>query len=497
MIEPEGRTVGRRIDWLWPLLTLVALTAGCAQNPVTGANDFVLMSEDQELAIGRQASKEVAKQYHRYDDPALQRYVNDVGRRLAAHSHRPGLVYRFTVLDTPEVNAFALPGGYIYIHRGLLAFLNSEAQLAAILGHEIGHVTARHAVRQYTARQAAGIGLTLGRILVPELGNAGVGNLYQMLGGALLSGYGREQELEADRLGVEYMARSGYEPRAMIEVLDVLKNQEIFEAARARAEGRKPRAYHGLFASHPDNDTRLQQVVAEARGLRVRGLRREDRVAFLKHLDGLTYGPGATQGVIRGNAFYHRELGIGIRFPRDWRLENRRDRLIARAPDGAALLQVLLADLNKRIGPREFMRARMGLADPIEGKRIDAGRLPGYTALAWTQTPYGRRLTRFTVILYDGKAYIFAGARRAPGERRRFRTAFLNIALSLHPLNGEEWRLAAERHLRLRAAKAGVRYAALAARSGLGRDAADRLRLLNQQFPDGEPRPGMLLKIVE
>jgi len=487
----------RRANHRWLLLAVIAVLAGCARNPVTGANDFVLMSEDQELAIGRQASKQIAKQYRRYDDPALQEYVNTVGRRLAAHSHRPGLIYRFTILDTPDVNAFALPGGYIYINRGLLAYLNSEAQLAAILGHEVGHVTARHAVRQYTAQQAAGIGLTLGKILVPELNNAGVDNLYQMLGGALLSGYGREHELEADRLGADYMARSGYDPRAMIEVLDVLKNQEIFEAARARREGRKSRAYHGLFATHPDNDTRLQHVIAEARGLRVRGARRSERNAFLKRLDGLRYGPGAGQGVLRGNAFYHRELGIGIRFPRAWRVENRRDRLIARAPQGAAMIQVMLADLNRRISPREFMRSRMRLDRLIEGKRIDAGPLPGYTALAWARTPYGPRWTRFTVLLRKDKAYIFAGALRAPGNRRRFRTDFMNTALSLHSLSRQERRLAAARHLRVRPAVPGERYATLAARAGLGPDAADLLRLLNQQFPGGEPRPGMLIKTIE
>jgi len=484
-------------NYRWPLLAIIALLAGCARNPVTGATDFVLMSEDQELALGRQTSIQVAKQYRRYDDPALQRYVAAVGRRLAAHSHRSGLVYRFTVLDSPDVNAFALPGGYIYIFRGLLAYLNSEAQLASILGHEIGHVTARHAVRQYTARQAAGIGLTLGRILVPQLRNAGAENLYQLLGGALISGYGREHELEADRLGAEYMARSGYDPRAMIEVLEVLKDQEGFAAARARAEGRRPRAYHGLFATHPNNDTRLRKVIAEARALGVRGPRRGDRNAFLKRLDGLTYGPSASQGVLRGNAFYHRGLGIGLRFPRGWRVENRPDRLIAHAPRGAALIQVTLADLNRRIGPPEFMRKRMGLDRPIEGKRVAAGPLPGYTALAWTQTPFGRRLTRFTVLLHDGKAYIFAGARRAPAERQRFRTEFLNTALSLHSLSAKEWALAAERRLRVRPAKPGATYEALARRSRLGRDAVARLRLLNQQFPRGEPRPGALLKTVD
>ncbi|MEQ1555916.1 MAG: M48 family metalloprotease, partial [Gallionella sp.] len=158
----------KRYGLLWLLLSLLA---GCAQYPVTGGADFVMMSENQELEAGRAADVEVRKQYLVYADEALQNYVNRVGQKLAAHSHRPNLSYHFTVLDSTEINAFALPGGYVYITRGILAYLNSEAELAAVLGHEIGHVTARHGVRQQSAAQAANIGLTIASIFVPQLRN--------------------------------------------------------------------------------------------------------------------------------------------------------------------------------------------------------------------------------------------------------------------------------------------------------------------------------------
>ncbi|MCG8325873.1 MAG: M48 family metalloprotease, partial [Thiotrichales bacterium] len=262
-------------------LALGQLTA-CATNPVTGAQDIVFMSEQQEISLGRKTHQEILAQYGVYDDPELQVYVQQIGERLARKSHRSNLIYRFTVLDSKEVNAFALPGGYIYITRGLMAYLNSEAELAAVLGHEIGHVTARHSVRQYSATQLANIGVALGSAFIPGLNNSAANQLTQLFGTALLRGYGREHELEADRLGAEYLAVTGYDPKAMLDVIGVLKSQEIFERQRARAEGREPRIYHGLFSTHPDNDRRRQEVVGHADKLRTNSDSYHGRETFLE-----------------------------------------------------------------------------------------------------------------------------------------------------------------------------------------------------------------------
>lgn len=478
------------------LLPAAILLAGCAENPVTGQSDFVLMGEDQELAIGRQSHGEILEEYGAYENPRLQHYVQSVGERLAANSHRANLVYRFTVIDSETVNAFALPGGYIYISRGLLALLNSEAELAAVLGHEIGHVTARHSVRQYTAQQAAGIGYTIGAILLPELRGAGARNVASLLSGAIIRGYGRDHELEADGLGAEYLARSGYDPEAMLQVIRVLKSQEVFEVARAKRENRDPNVYHGVFATHPDNDTRLQEVVGQAGALAAAGPGRVNREAYLRAIEGMTYGPSPREGVLRNGRFYHAGLGVTIQFPEGWRVENRPDRLLAAPPQNDALSLVLLTDLNKRISPREFMVRRLKL-DPVEGQSLSAGELPAYTALAWTNTPYGRRLARFTVVYFRDKAYIFTGARKDPDDERKYRTEFLNTALSLRALVADEHELARGRQLKLRQATAHTTYAALAAESGLSNYAEDQLRLLNGDYPDGEPAPGRLIKVVE
>lgn len=478
------------------LIVAGALTA-CAQNPVTGGSDFVLMSETQELAMGREAHDQVLKEYGRYQDPGLQNYVQQVGERLSARSHRANLVYRFTVLDSEEVNAFALPGGYIYITRGLMALLDSEAELAAVLGHEIGHVTARHSVRQYTAQQAAGIGYTVGAIFLPELRTAAVQNVYSLFGGALIRGYGRDHELEADGLGAEYLARSGYDPNAMIQVIRVLKAQESFEVERARREGREPNVYHGLFSTHPDNDTRLKQVVGKAGALSTAGEPiRVNRELYLNNVAGLSYGPGVKEGVLRGRDFYHADLGLTLRFPEGWRVENRPDRLLAVPPANDALLQVFLEDLNKRIPPETFFRERLGL-QPTQGQALSAGKLPAYTALASANTPFGRRLARVTVVYFQDKAYIFVGARKDENDNRGYRTEFLNAALSLRPLSAGERELAKSRRIALLRATTGTRYAALAAASGLTSYAEAQLRLLNGDYPVGEPEPGKLMKTIE
>ena len=318
---------------------LLALTlTDCAQNPspATQLRDDVRVAGSPDR---RQEDAKVRQEYGVYDNKALQQYVNEVGQRLGRASHRPNLQYSVVVVDSPEINAFALPGGYVYITRGILAYLNSEAELAGVLGHEIGHVTARHSVQQISAATAAGVGATLLQVFVPGLRNQAGDSVIGLLGNVLLSGYGREHELEADRLGAQYLARTGYDPQAMIKVVAVLKNQELFDAEVAKSEGRQPRAYHGVFASHPDSDTRLQQVVAEA-GRPAPGSARVNQEEFLRRIDRMVFADSPAQGVIRNDNFYHTEFGLALTFPRNWRIKNQSDRVSAANPGNDAIIEL-------------------------------------------------------------------------------------------------------------------------------------------------------------
>jgi len=480
-----------RFIYLAIILNLLALQ-GCATNPVTGEQDFVLMSESEEISLGQKYHQQIIQEMPVYQDPELAAYVSEVGQRVARVSHRPELNYRFTVLDDPMVNAFALPGGYIYITRGILAYLNSEAELAAVLGHEVGHVTARHSVRQQSASTATSIA---GAVLSATTGVPGTEDVFNVFGKALLSGYGRGHELESDRLGAQYLARSGYDPQAMLEVIGVLKNQELFERQRARAEGREPRAYHGVFASHPDNDRRLQEVVSEADHLKTTGTPRTGRKPFLAHLEGLSFGQSENDGVVDGTNFYHKPLNIGFRFAKDWSIDNQPDRLLASAPDQAAVVEVRVATLKKRIPPRQYLEQYLGDKFQV-GEKLDVKGFEAYTATAPVDTSVGKRRARISVV-YDGNhAYLFTGISRQTSNYRLFDGVFKDVARSFHKLTAREKKLASGLKLHLIKAGPTTTFAALARKSPIPKYPETELRLLNDLYPDGEPKPGQTLKVV-
>ncbi|HNV55426.1 MAG TPA: M48 family metalloprotease [Pseudomonadales bacterium] len=499
--EPLTRPAARPWRAWWLLLwVLLGGSSGCATNPVSGQSDFVMMSEAEEVAIGRQYHPRILKEYGYYDNEALQEYVQQVGGKVAAMSHRPGLVYRFTVVDSPTINAFALPGGYIYITRGLLAYLDSEAELAAVLGHEIGHVTARHAVRQQSAAQAAGIGYTVAQILLPELRSSAAQDMFNILAQATLSGYGREQELESDRLGAEYLARSGYPPQAMLDVLRVLKAQEEYGRQLAQAEGRDPGSvggYHGLFASHPDNDTRLKEVVNEALPLYVDRPAADRGVeSFLKQIDGLVYGDSPEQGVRRQNRFYHARMGIAVEFPTGWEVQNLADRVVAVAPSGEATQVMTVQDLNRAMPPEQFIaeRLRLQLSD-VQPLAVEP--LQGVTGRTVVSTRQGKRPARVSVIYKGPQAFILLGTSRELADFELYDGKLQQSAASFHALTPDERALAQALRIRLIRADDGTRYATLAQQSILPGLKEAQLRLLNQHYPAGEPRTGQMLKVVK
>lgn len=473
------------------LLVALALT-NCAQNPVTGNPNLVLMTESQEIAIGRREDANVRRQYDAYDDPALQQYVNEIGARLAKASHRPELQYRFLVVDSPEVNAFALPGGYIYITRGILAYFNSEAELAGVLGHELGHVTARHSVQQISAATAANVGVNILQIFVPQARGALGGNVINILGGALLSGYGREHELEADRLGAEYLARTGYDPQAMVKVVGTLKNQELFDAEVAKAEGRQPRAYHGLFATHPDNDTRLQQVVGEAARFK-QAEKRLSQEEFLKHSDRMVFGDSPKQGIVRNNAIYHAELGFTMRFPAGWRVRNGRQNVAATSPgEGDALID-LRSGGRAQGSPEAILRKRLNLGS---GAVVTPVEVNGLTAAIANTTTSGRP-TRVMCVFLDDSAYLIGAQARSSAGFDQYQGEIDSSLMSFRAITDQERAFAHPFRLRVITAEAGLTFAELARRSPLGVFAEGHLRVINGLYPAGEPVAGQPLKIVE
>ena len=471
------------------LFTLSGVLGGCAVNPATGETDFVTMSEQDELALGRQASQEAAKQYPRYTDEKLQAYVQQVGERVARVGDRPTLQYRFTVVDSPDINAFALPGGYIYIHRGLMAYLNSEAELAAVLGHEIGHVTARHSVRQQSQASAWNV---LGAAVAIGTGVSAAGDLTNVLGTAVVRGYGRDMELQADGLGAKYLARAGYDPKAMIQVVRVLKNQEDYarQVAQAKGEAVQPVGYHGLFDTHPDNDRRLQEVLGPAQAL-AGGQQEVGRDRYLKAIDGMPFGDSAESGIRRGQSFYHGELGFTLSYPRGWGMLNQPTALIGYPEDQQAYIGMKLVPRDGQLSPLEYLRKGAGgrLADEQElnqaGMKGAAAVIPGSPA------------RRVAVVYKDQGAYLFVGVVKGRASLESRDAEFLSVIRSFRPLRADERKLAEPRRLQLVQAKAGQSLEQLAKGGNEPEsDAISRIRLLNDLYPTGQPKPGEWLKIV-
>ncbi|MBO0612437.1 MAG: hypothetical protein RL122_845 [Pseudomonadota bacterium] len=265
------------------LLSGTALLAGCSANPVSGENQLALMSEAEEVQAGQQAHRDILAKNPPYQDAAVQAYVSRIGQLMAAQSHRNNLRFTFTVLDDPAVNAFALPGGYIYITTGLMAYLNSEAELAGVLGHEIGHVSARHNVSQASWSAVGGI---LASVAGEKLGNK---ELINTLGELGLSNYSRNQELDADGLGAEYLARAGYDPANMANVIATLQAYDQFK-------GNTSDPYRDLFSTHPNNDQRLQQLIGQARRYGS-GTRDAGHDSYLRQTDGIRLPLGNGQTV--------------------------------------------------------------------------------------------------------------------------------------------------------------------------------------------------------
>lgn len=466
-----------------------ALLAGCAHNPATGRTDFVMMSEQQELALGHSYNQQILKENPRYADEKLQAYVQQVGERVAKNSHRSNLSYHFTVVDSPDINAFALPGGYIYIHRGLLAYLSSEAELAAVLGHEVGHVTARHSVQQQSQSTAWGI---LGQAVAIGTGVSAAADVTNVLGTAVVSGYGRDMELEADGLGAQYLARSGYDPQAMIEVVKVLKNQEVFarDQAAKRGQAVPESSYHGVFDSHPDNDRRLQEVIGPARAL-AGGKQEVNREVFLQHLEGLPFGDSAATGVRRGQHFYHAELGIALDFPAGWGLLNRPEAVIVHTADQQAFVAMTVSAAEPGLSPEELLRQRAKGQRLVQEQTLKGGGLHGYTGII-----AGSPAKRVAIIYKDSRAYQFIAAVKGRGSLESEDQHFMQVINSFRPLAAAEAKLAQPLRVHLRKAKAGDKMAALATASKWPEDPEATLRLLNGLYPEGEPRPGDWLKIL-
>lgn len=341
----RGRTsYGPRLLGSILLATQLAL-GGCATNPVTGRKQISLVSEGKELQMGQEADPAVVAEYGVYDDPEVQRYVDGVGQRLGKVSHLPSLTWHFRVIDSPVVNAFAIPGGYIYVSRGILPYLNSEAQLAGVLGHEIGHVTARHSAQQITRQQIAGIGILAGAVFVSAF--RPYSGIAQQGLGLLFLKYSRENETQADELGVEYSTKGGYDPREMPATYVTLK----------RIGERTGSSLPNFLSTHPDpgdREIRTTQLSSAAAASAHRPLE-INPAGYRSHMDGIVFGDDPRAGYFVANRFYHPDLKFQMIFPQGWQTANQPSQILAANQSAGATMQVTLVKAEGGLSPADYV----------------------------------------------------------------------------------------------------------------------------------------------
>jgi len=481
------------------LAACVALGLAAA-SPTLGAKDKEEekpQKESKDVRTAKQMHVAFTQQMGVHSDLELQEYVQRVGEKLAAVSEMPGLDWHFTIVDTDDVNAFATMGGYVYISRGILPYFQNEADLAAVLGHEIGHITAEHLKKQNRKGMISGLASAATAIFT---GMPALADLTNMAGQAIISGYGRDAELEADRLGASYLAKSGYDPEAMIRVIATLKAQDTFERERARLEGREPRLYHGVFSSHPDNDTRLQQAVASAGrtpALAAGGTNNPE--GFMRAIEGLPVGSSARQGMVRENRFYHSDMQFTLAFPRGWQVMNQPDKILAIAPKKEHYLEIRTqappADLTD---PRAF--AQRGLANKrlSHVESLDVNGLKAWTGIVrGDPSPYGQATSvRYFIIYYGNLMWIFKGASRSGVETPAGDPFFLSTANTFRRMRANEFQLAEPNRLHVMRAADGTTIESLAKDSAIKQYPLQQLRLINNLYPEGEPKPGDLVKTV-
>ena len=486
-------------------LATTLLTACGSQviNPVTGQAERSVMSEAQEIEEGRKAHAEVLKEYPALKNPKLQAYVNGIGQALAKQSQRANLQWTFTVLDSPEINAFALPGGYVYVTRGIMAYMESEADLAGVVGHEIGHVTARHGAQRATRQQTAGLGVLAASIFGLVLESQGVGGASDMIGGVAqnaaqgyVAKYGREQELQADGLGAEYLSRVQFDPRNMVDVINVLKNQERFAADQAKADGRAAPAPNSWLASHPSNDQRLERITQlSAQYKNTTPYQDEGRTRYLQMMEGVAFGESAEQGLTRGRNFYHSDLNFAMTAAPGWKVQNDAEQLTIVNPARDAGLIVQLVPPKAGNSHEEIIR---NVLKPTSG-RVEPLKLNGLSATHFVGTREGqngeRRNTEATVVTgANGNNYLMVYAAKDPATLQNNRAGLQEAERSFRAMTAADKTAAKPWTLRTSSLPRGG-FAELARSSPLA-NPEQQLKLINGVYAGGDIKPGVPVKTV-
>ncbi|MBL8711057.1 MAG: M48 family metalloprotease [Rhodospirillaceae bacterium] len=480
------------------LAALATLVSGCMQatSPATGRTFSTPVSESQEASIGAQEHPKILAEFGgAYDEmPGLNRYVDSVGQLVAATSERPEVKYTFTLLNSADINAFALPGGYIYITRGLLALAVNEAEMAGVLGHEVGHVTARHTAERMGAAQKAQIGATLGTLLGAiiggEQGAQMMGSLSNELAGGYLGQYSQSQEFEADTLGVRYLQRATYDTQAMASFLDALNSHTRLQARLAGNEAAADG--YDWKQSHPRTPERVQQAIAQAGpptpGAMLAG------AEYLKQIDGMIFGDDPKQGLVQGRTFIHPDLRLTFTVPQGWRIRNQADAVIAQGQNGILQFDMASGNVGDLAG---YVQSQWNPKATIQNvQRVNINGMEGATGIAQGSVGNQKATFRLMAIRFpDNRVYrfLFAAPQNAFAAQD---AAFGSTANSFRQISAGEAAALKPKRIRLVTVRAGDTLESLAGRMVLDEARLDWFKLLNR-LDNGRPlQVGQIVKIV-
>ena len=482
------------------LAAATVLTASsCATNPANGSHNVVFRSVKGEQDLAKREHLQIIQFYGLYEDQSVQDYVQSVGAKVAAQTPIANWNFKFFVLDDDEVNAFTPGGGYVYIHRGLMNYLNSEAELAAVLGHEIGHDVARHPARTETR----GVLMSVGAVAAAIAGGSeAIAQMADIGATAWMQGYGRDNEMEADRLGLQYATQAGYRPEAMARVLKVLKDQESFELQSAKDEGREPNIYHGVFSDHPAPDARAIQAARDAghAGAEPLGGWVDNREPYLRAINGLPYGSSREQGIVRDNRFYHEGMRLTIAFPRGWIVQNLRDRLLVYTKRKDALMQITIEKRPEKQSPREYLLAKLKSGSFSRGSELAVDGLEGYALITRSGSPLdgGEGPVRWAALYRDKSVFLIGGASRSSSNGAPIDDGiFMGSIQTMRHLKPSEYPLAQPYRLKIVSASATTKLEDYVKDVPEEKLKKERLELLNGLYPKREPQAGDLLKVVE
>ena len=378
----------------------IFLLSSCARNPVTGKQDFMLLTESDEIKMGQQADKEIVQMYGVYEDAKLSAYLDNMGQKMALISHRPHLKYEFKVMDSPVINAFAVPGGYVYITRGILAYLNNEAELAGVVGHEIGHITARHSAKKYSEAQIAQLGLGVGSMISDDFASI-VGLAAQGLGLLFLK-FSRDDERQSDVLGVDYATKVEYDAREMANFFTTLDKMQ---------KNGKQGGIPDWFSTHPNPASRVGDVRNEAISAQKKAGKNQfiiNRDEYLAMVDGLIFGENPRQGFVDKENFYHPDLQFYFPVPAGWQLTNLPSQVQMVSADKKGLMLFTLATENSPAAASKSFIEKSKVQVAAE-KRMVVNNLDAYQV--YSEVKDGATSTRIQSLFIEknGKVYVFHG----------------------------------------------------------------------------------------